>query len=99
MSAYHLSLKFYLGILLIVLSLVLGKITQIAFLFYFQDEYIRWLSVIIYILSWIPLVVGLVWVGQEYAEVIKKYFSYKYYHQAIKRKVKQGIAKRKMLRD
>jgi len=83
------SVRFYLGILLVILSLLIGKITQAVFVIYFGDKFLRWLSVIIYVLSWPVLVLGVWWVGKEYAESLRKYFTYKFYHESMKRGTKK----------
>ncbi len=95
MKEYNLSGKFYFGIILIAVSLIIGKITQITFLFHYNDPTIRWTALTIYILSWIPFFIGAWWVGKEYTKAIRKYFSYKYYHQTIKSGTKKAIAKTK----
>ncbi|MEW5896591.1 MAG: hypothetical protein AB1668_02785 [Nanoarchaeota archaeon] len=81
--------KFYLGMVLIIGSFIVGKISTATFLLYLGDPSIRWLSIIAYVLSWIILVIGGWWVGKEYVEEIKKYISYKYYHESIKEGTKQ----------
>ncbi len=83
--------RFYAGIALIVLSLVLGKLTTFTFFYFFSDKYWQVASVIIYILSWIPLFWGIWWVGAEYADSIQRYFSYKFYHHSVKKKTKVAI--------
>lgn len=85
--------KFYLGIVLIIGSFIVGKISTAAFLLYLEDASIRWLSAIAYVLSWIILIVGGWWVGKEYVEEIKKYISYKYYHESIKEGTKQVVGR------
>ena len=72
--------KFYLGIMLFVLSLIIGKITTVTFLWYNSDELIKWFSIIVYILTWPMMFIGIWWAGKEYTNQLKKYFSYKYYH-------------------
>lgn len=86
---YKFSGKFYLGILLVLLSFVMGKVTQAVFIIYFNDLFLRWLSVAVYIISWPILVVGAWWVGKEYAESVKKYVSYKFYYTSLKGKTKK----------
>ncbi len=95
MKEYHFSGKFYGGIILIAVSLIIGKITQVLFLFHYNNPSIRWTALIIYILSWIPFFIGAWWVGKEYTNAIRKYFSYKYYHQTIKSGTQKAIAKTK----
>ena len=82
-----------MGIFFIVISLILGTITKATFIFYYHDSHLRWTSVIIYLLSWIPLIVGVWWVGHEYSEAVKKYFSYKFYHQAFKTQAGRALSK------
>ncbi|MBI2102378.1 hypothetical protein HYT55_00940 [Candidatus Woesearchaeota archaeon] len=99
MLKYRFSLKFYLGIVLIIVSLLIGKITQIVFLYYFYDPPIRWTAVVIYVLSWIPFGIGIWWVGREYSQAIRKYFSYKYYHEAVKVHAGKAISKSRAFRS
>ena len=84
------STKFYLGIIFVVLSLIIGKVSQISFIIYFKDPFICWLSVIIYILSWPPFIIGVWWIGKEYAEAIQRYFSYKFYHRSLRKGTKKA---------
>ena len=89
------SRKFILGIIFIIGSLIIGKITTFTFIRYIQEPFIRWISLTIYLLSWPPFIIGVWWVGKEYADNIRKYFGYKYYHQSIKVKTKKAIKKGK----
>jgi len=77
------SAKFYVGIVLIVLSLVIGKITLAIFILYFNDDTAKSASMIIYALSWPMLLLGVWWVGKEYADKVKRYFDYKYYQRHL----------------
>lgn len=81
----QLSARFYVGVIFIILSLIIGKITQVTFWYYYDNKVIRWTSAIVYILSWIPFIIGILWVGREYAQAIHRYFSYKFYHESLKR--------------
>ena len=54
-----------------------------------------WTSIIIYFFSWPPFILGVYWVGKEYAANIQKYFNYKFYHQSIKHQTKKAIDKGK----
>ena len=85
--------KFYLGIALTVASLIIGGITKLTFLVYFTIDFIRWLSLIFYFLSWPMLVLGVWWVGKEYYIAIRKYFTYRFYHESVKRKAKGAYHK------
>ena len=78
------SKKFYIGIGLIISSLIVGKITQAIFVIYFTNDFIRKLSVIIYILSWLPFILGIAWAGMEYAKKYNRFFTFKYYKNKIK---------------
>ena len=73
------SKKFYIGIALIIASLIVGKITQTTFVIYFNNVFIRKLSVIIYIMSWLPFILGIAWAGMEYANKYNRFFTFKYY--------------------
>ena len=76
--------KFYIGVALIILSLIIGKITQVAFMIYFKDDFIRTISVIIYLISWIPLIIGIAWAGKETFSRYNRFFTFKYYKEIIK---------------
>ncbi|MBI4983166.1 hypothetical protein HZC32_00790 [Candidatus Woesearchaeota archaeon] len=79
------SWKFYTGIVLVVLSLIIGGVTKILLLLYFDDLFWRWLNLTLYVLSWPLLIWGAWWVGKEYLEKVKKYADYKFYHESLKR--------------
>ena len=83
-ATYPRSRKFYWGIILIIVSLIIGKVTTATFLFYFTDPPLRWLSVVVYLLSWPLLIIGIWWVGSEYYTHLKKYFTYRHYHESLK---------------
>ena len=78
------SKKFYIGIVLIISSLIIGKTTQATFVIYFTNEFIRTLSVIIYIISWIPFILGIAWAGMEYVNKYNRFFTVKYYREKFK---------------
>jgi uncharacterized BrkB/YihY/UPF0761 family membrane protein len=91
--------KFYWGIFLVVLNFVLGKIGQYYFFKYFDNPKIRWISLIFYILSWIPLIVGIMLIGREYIDAVRKYFTFKYYGVKIKNSAKKVARKSKAVKD
>lgn len=78
------SKKFYIGIALIISSLIVGKITQATFVIYFTNDFIRKLSVIIYIISWPPFILGIAWASMEYADKYNRFFTFKYYKDKVK---------------
>lgn len=78
------SWKFYLGIILILLSFIIGKITTIMFFIYFDDKYLRWLALAVYLLSWPMLLWGAWWLGKESYDKLKKYLRYQFYRESIK---------------
>lgn len=80
----QLHVRFYLGMVFIIVSLILGALAKISFIIYLNNEHIRWTSIIIYIISWPLLIIGGWWVGSEYYCLIKRYVSYKFYHEKIK---------------
>jgi hypothetical protein len=75
----QLSKKFYLGVFMILLSLVIGKITQATFIVYFNNVLIRRISIIIYLISWPMFLWGIWAVGREYGEKLQRYFKISYY--------------------
>ena len=50
---------------------------------------------IVYIVSWPMLFLGIWWAGKDYYDAVKKYFSYKYYHEHMKKGTRKAIAKTK----
>jgi hypothetical protein len=60
--------KFYFGIVFITLSLIIGKVTIVTFLYYGGMG--KYLSVIAYIISWPMLFIGVYWSGKEYMNKI-----------------------------
>ena len=77
------SLKFIWGVILIVLSFIIGGVTKVIFLMYLTDRAIALPMLTLYIISWPMLVLGVWWAGKEYADSIKRYFQYKYYHKYV----------------
>jgi len=89
------SLKFYLGAILFIFSFILAKITFTTFILYYNQIWIRWLSIITYALTWVMLAVGVWWIGKEYAKALNRYFTYKFYHEKVKSGTKQAIHRTK----
>ena len=77
------SIKFIWGVILIVSSFIIGIFTKILFLMYLTDKAIALPMLTLYIISWPMLILGVWWAGKEYAEIIKQYFRYKYYHKYV----------------
>ncbi len=84
-SGKKLSQKFYLGVFMILLSLVIGKITQAVFIVYFNDDLIRKSSIIVYIVSWPMFLWGIWAVGSEYADKLQRYFTISFYRDLFTR--------------
>jgi len=82
------SKRFYIGIWLIISMLIVGKITQTTFIFYFNNDFIRRLSVIVYIVSWPPFLLGIAWAGREYVNKYNRFFTLKYYKEKIRNRVR-----------
>jgi high-affinity Fe2+/Pb2+ permease len=78
------SVKFYLGIFMIIGSFVLGGLIKVVFLVYFFDKFLRGVSIILYIISWFMLGIGVWWAGREAYNGIRRYMDYKFYHESIK---------------
>lgn len=90
---YPFTIKFYLGIIFIILSLIIGKVTFVTFFLYIDDPTNRYLSILAYLLSWPLLIIGIWWVGQEYAKAVRKYASYQFYHESLKKSTQKAINK------
>lgn len=87
------SWKFYAGILLVIVSAILGTVTKIFFFLYIYDAFQMWLWGILYLLSWPMLILGGWWVGKEYYDKIKKYADYRFYHESMKNKSRDFVSK------
>jgi hypothetical protein len=74
---------------MIIGSLLIGALTKILLILYFYDALMRWTLLIVYFLTWPPLIVGAWWVGKEAADKIKRYASYKFYHHSLKEGTKR----------
>jgi len=82
------SKRFYIGIWLIIISLVVGKITQATFIFYFNNDFIRRLSIVTYLISWPPFLLGIAWAGMEYVNKYNRFFTLNYYREKIQNRKK-----------
>lgn len=82
------SKQFYIGIWLIIITLIVGKITQATFIFYFNNDFIRRLSVIVYLISWPPFLLGIAWAGMEYVDKYNRFFTIKYYREKFRNRRK-----------
>jgi len=49
----------------------------------------------IYILTWPLLIIGIIWVGTEYASTVRKYISYQFYHEKVKDRTQKAFYKTK----
>ncbi len=76
--------KFYIGIWLIIISLIVGKITQAVFFFYYTNIFLRKISIIVYLFSWFPFLLGIAWAGKQYVDKYNRFFTFKYYKNKIK---------------
>lgn len=94
-ATYPRSRKFYWGIVFVVVSLLIGKITTVTFIAYFPDSSLRWLSLVVYLLSWPILIIGIWWVGSEYYGHLKKYFTYRHYHESLREGTKKAYQRTK----
>jgi len=82
------SKQFYIGIWLIIITLIVGKITQATFIFYFNNDFIRRLSVIVYLISWPPFLLGIALAGREYVDKYNRFFTIKYYREKFRNRRK-----------
>ncbi len=58
---------------------------------YLTDKAIALPMLTLYIISWPMLVLGVWWAGKEYADSIKRYFQYKYYHKYVSAGAKKMV--------
>ncbi|MBT4936070.1 hypothetical protein HOL21_00320 [Candidatus Woesearchaeota archaeon] len=89
--------RFYGGIGLLFFSFLIGKGSQLVFFLYLDDIVIRWIAIATYVLSWIPFFLGIWWIGQEYAEAVRKYFSYKFYTSSLRKGTRKVVTKTKQV--
>ncbi|MBI2573731.1 hypothetical protein HYV86_07735 [Candidatus Woesearchaeota archaeon] len=92
---YRFSVKFYLGIFLIILSFIIGKVTTFLFFLHFDDVALRYASLIIYFVSWPLLFLGVWWVGKEYSDAVRRYVSYQFYQESVKKGTQKAVEKTK----
>jgi len=79
------SWKFYAGAALVILSMIIGVIAKFLIFVYISNPFWFWFNVAIYIVSWPILILGGWWVGKEYADKIRRYASYKFYQEELKK--------------
>ena len=84
------SIKFYWGAVLIVLSFVLGTLTKLVFFYPTISSTTRLTAIVTYVVSWPMLFFGVYWMGKEYADSLKRYMQYKYYHKYVKAGTKKA---------
>lgn len=87
------NLKLILGLSLVLISLIAGKITTFVFILNYNETFWRYLSIMGYITSWLVLFLG-VYIcgieGKDYIQRIYQYFNYKYYHSHAKNWYQKG---------
>lgn len=93
------SLKFYMGIIFIILSLIVGNLSKILFFLYFNEVSLRLVWAVIYLISWPLLFAGIWWAGSETYENIRKYFSYRFYREHIKEGTQKAYYHTKELKE
>ena len=94
MEKYSFSWKFYTGIVLVISSFLIGKIT-VALFFLHPEVTWRISLLIVYLFSWLILFVGLIWVGTQYGEAVKRYMSYRFYHESFKKGTRKVVGRTK----
>ena len=99
MAKYTFSLRFYIGAIFIITSLIVGKITSVLFFLHFNDPTSRYVSLVGYLLSWPLLFWGIWWVGKEYGDAVRRYVSYQFYHQSFKAGTRKAVEKTKQFHN
>ncbi len=84
------SWKFYLGAFFVIFSTLIGIVVKFLIFVNLDQPFWFWFYVIIYILTWPVLLIGVWWVGKEYADKIRRYVSYKFYQEEIKKGTKKA---------
>lgn len=93
------SLKFYIGIIFIFVSLIVGNLSKILFFLYFNEVSLRLVWAVIYLVSWPVLFWGVWWAGSETYENIRKYFSYRFYKEHLKEGTKKVYRRTQELKE
>lgn len=93
------SLKFYIGIIFIFVSLIVGNLSKILFFLYFNDVSLRLVWAVLYLISWPLLFWGAWWTGSETYSNIRKYFSYRFYKDHIKESTQKAYYRTKELKE
>lgn len=93
------SLKFYIGIIFIIMSLIVGNLSKILFFLYFNEVTLRLVWALIYLISWPLLFAGIWWAGSETYANIRKYFSYRYYKDHLKEGTQKVYYRTKELKE
>ena len=84
------SIKFYWGAILVVISFILGMVTKLVFFYPPVTYNTRMSMAVIYLISWPMLFLGVYWMGKEYADSLRKYMQYRYYHKYVKAGTKKA---------
>ena len=93
------SLKFYIGIIFIFVSLIVGNLSKILFFLYFNDVSLRLVWAVLYLVSWPLLFLGAWWAGSETYANIRKYFTYRFYKEHIKEGTQKAYYHTKELKE
>ncbi|PIZ51632.1 hypothetical protein COY27_02865 [Candidatus Woesearchaeota archaeon CG_4_10_14_0_2_um_filter_33_13] len=78
------SAKFYWGATLIILSFIIGGFSKVLFFLNLENDNMFWSMLIVYILSWPILILGVWWMGKEYADSLRRYLQYKFYSEHLR---------------
>ncbi|MFC1733055.1 hypothetical protein ACFL6I_22380 [candidate division KSB1 bacterium] len=80
--------KIIIGLVVMIISIALGKTMQVIFVLNFEYVVWRYVSMMGYALTWPLLFLGIYICGvegSEHADKMSRYFSYKHYHNHAKR--------------
>tara|TARA_Y100000034_G_C6840687_1_gene380306 strand:- start:774 stop:1217 length:444 start_codon:yes stop_codon:yes gene_type:complete len=80
-----------MGILVVILSFLIGNYAKVLFILHWNEPLFRNWMIVLYIITWLMLALGVWWVGKEYADAVRRYTSYKFYHEHAKKGVKKAV--------
>lgn len=87
----------FIGIVSIIVSLLIGKLTTVFAIIYYNQPVVFWTSILFYLLSWLLLFIGIYLCGKEMDQARRfiKYFTIHYYHKKTKHSLARFRKKKK----
>ena len=92
-------LQIVAGAALIFSGFIIGRFAQIIFFTQFDDPSIRLLAILLYLVSWMPTILGIWWVGREMALRLKNYLSPLFYTKKMRDHIQKKMKSRRRKRE